>query len=81
MKNSERPCSICGIESLFTEEIKSIYAVHGNDHICESCGDIANSFVNYYGKKKQKDLDALKQYLNSGVYAMTKYSRQMNAGY
>lgn len=53
----------------------------GYKDICDKCGTRADSFINYYGMKKQKDLEALHRYLISGILPMRQYSMLINAGY
>lgn len=48
---------------------------------CDKCGAKADSFINYYGMKKQKDLEALHRYLISGILPMKQYFMLINAGY
>lgn len=38
----------------------------GYKDICDKCSIKADSFINYYGLKKQKDLDNLHRYLIGG---------------
>ena len=52
-------------------EIKSIYQTGEVKKLCAQCGSKASKFVNYYGKKKKRDLDALKSFLESGSYVFT----------
>ena len=47
-------------------EIRDIYRTKFTKSVCKNCGDRANSFVNYWGKKKESDLLALNYFLRSG---------------
>ena len=74
-------CSICLVKGWLFYDLRSNYSVHGFKTVCPKCGDKANSFVNYWGKKKLKDKVNLKMYLNGGIMAQRKYSQLINAGY
>jgi hypothetical protein len=82
-----KSCGVCGLscdwkDSRFFSfaEIRSIYSV-GFTQVCAKCGKKADSFISYYGEKKQKDLAKLHQFLASGVAAKNYFSALMNAGY
>lgn len=66
-------------------ELKDIWKSHAVDYLCKSCGDKANSFIGYWGRKSTKDKQALSNYLFSGVISQPKsielYSQLSNAGY
>lgn len=66
-------------------KLLSIYQTKIVTHVCKSCGDQANSYVNYYGKKKQEDKKALNKFLRSGPISAKRedklYSMLNNAGY
>lgn len=76
-------CFMCDCEKWHWEmvEIKDIWQVHEFKGICQSCGDKANTFIGYWGKKKDKDKADLKSYLNSGLAVTRKYSALINGGY
>ena len=83
-----KQCFVCG--GIFTfrqyefwnmHTIRDCYMVSEHKEPCPTCGDKAGSFVNYYGKKKQRDLEGLHNFLVSGVLPMRKYQQQINAGY
>ena len=66
-------------------ELKDVWKSHAVDYLCKPCGDKANSFISYWGKKLTKDKQALSDYLFSGVVSQPKstalYSQLSNAGY
>lgn len=72
---------MCLKEDWFMREIKDVWRIHGMTDICECCGNKADKFIDYYGKKKKQDKQKLKSYLNTGVMVQKKYSAQINAGY
>ena len=72
---------MCLKEDWFMREIKDVWRVHGMADICECCGNKADRFIAYYGKKKLQDKQRLKSYLNTGAMVQKKYSAQINAGY
>lgn len=81
-------CGVCGrLMDDFYEcvgidfhEVKEIYQV-GYVHVCSKCVDKINSFVDYYGYKKPKDLRRLHAYMIRGIKPMADYSALMNGGY
>jgi len=66
-------------------ELRTIYQTNFVAHVCRGCGNIADSYVNYWGEKKPEDIIALNQFLNTGKVSMSKhldlYSMLNNAGY
>lgn len=81
-------CFVCGKSYTYRDsefwgmtEIKNTYRVSEHKICCESCGDVANSFVDYYGEKKEKDLKKLRDFLASGVLPQRQWQAQMNGGY
>lgn len=66
-------------------EVKSVWQSVGVTHVCKLCGNKANSFIDYYGKKTSKDKIALKNYLQSGdvssIVTIRTYSSLINGGY
>lgn len=74
-------CFQCGKKGWWADRVSKHYVIHGFDIICQSCGENANSFVNYWGVKKPEDVNALKQYFNSGFLVQKKFNALMNAGY
>lgn len=62
------------------QELLSSYRV-GYVDICDKCAARASLYVNYYGVKKQKDIDSLHKFLINGKLPMKHYSMLMNAGY
>lgn len=66
-------------------ELTPFYTTIFTKHLCSKCGDEANSFINYYGRKRESDIANLRQYLKSGsVSSITVdriYSQLMNGGY
>lgn len=87
MSGAELQCSVCGLRCTYRDfrywgfaKISEIYQV-GYEDICERCGDKANRFVNYYGKKKPDDKEALRLFLVGGALPMRDYSALANAGY
>lgn len=79
-------CDRCGndVEPWMTN-IKSVYQCFGVVFICSDCGNKADNFIDYYGKKKAKDIRRLKLFLQSGKISAIKFrkdfSAMMNAGY
>jgi hypothetical protein len=83
-----KQCFVCGITYTDRQygfwnmtEVKDIYLVSEHKDLCNKCGSKANSFLNYWGVKKQVDKEMLRKFLVSGVLPMLKYNAQMNAGY
>ena len=74
-------CDVCGSRDYFIDQLRSIYRVVDTEFICENCAEKVNKFVNYYGPKKDKDRQAVKRFLNSGINATRAYESMMNAGY
>lgn len=66
-------------------ELKRIYKTRFVEFVCKGCGDVANSFVNYYGKKKPEDMLTVNKFLRngkvSGELEISIYSQLNNAGY
>ncbi len=66
-------------------EVKPMWRVHGVTFVCSSCGDAANKFIDYFGKKTVKDKRALRRYLQSGsvssLVTESVFSMLTNAGY
>ncbi len=63
-------------------EVRDIYRVLPDVvDVCNKCGGKMNSHVDYYGKKKQKDKDAVRNILLNGFAVSQRYSALMNAGY
>lgn len=84
---SQKQCLVCGLKVTSAQyqyygftELFSIYQV-GYKDVCEACSMRANSFVNYYGHKKQKDIDNLHRYLIGGILPMRDYYMLMEGGY
>lgn len=82
-----KQCCVCGCTANNTQyafynfqTLLQQYQV-GYPDICESCGHVADSFVNYYGLKKPEDKARLHRFLVSGVLPMRDYSMLTNAGY
>jgi len=84
MKKWERRCQVCGnIGNSFTmSEIKPSYRVfyHLKD-ICTDCGDEIDKHVDYYGVKREKDKQAVKDVLINGIAVQKIYKQMMFAGY
>lgn len=85
-------CDRCGIETgreysipWLHIEVKDAYKTRSVNFVCENCAKKANDFVDYYGKKKPEDIEALKQFLNSGLVSRNNETKAlsclMNAGY
>ena len=91
LRSDERilQCGHCGLtvsnyqhEYYNFKELVNRYADEvGYKDICDKCSTKADRFINYYGVKKQKDLDNLHRYLIGGVLPMKQYSMLINAGY
>ncbi len=66
-------------------ELKKQYQTPFVKLLCNSCGEKANSFINYYGKKKRKDIEKLDRYVRSGKLSkqaeINYYNKLNNAGY
>jgi hypothetical protein len=84
---SQKQCLVCGLKATSAQyqyygftELFSIYRV-GYKDVCEVCSVRANSFVDYYGYKKQRDIDNLHRYLISGILPMRDYYMMMEGGY
>lgn len=82
-----KQCLVCGLKVTSAQytyydfaELFSIYQV-GYKDVCGKCTTVANSFVNYAGYKKQKDIDNLHRYLIGGILPMRDYCMLMNGGY
>ena len=88
MDRFKKQCHICGVVSLVKdynywnmETLRPCYALTDNADMCEKCALTADSFVDYFGKKKAKDKQSLKSFILRG-YEMNKiYSGLMCAGY
>lgn len=84
----EKQCCVCGVVFnnnqggfYLMEEIKDIYSIGNHKVICSKCGEKANAFVNYWGKKKERDLKDLNLFLLNGVLPQREFKELMNAGY
>jgi hypothetical protein len=87
MNHLSKQCFVCGGIAKSTSydyygfaEVTKSYQV-GYADICEMCGQKADQFINYYGKKKESDLKRLHKFLVSGVLPMRDFSKLINAGY
>jgi hypothetical protein len=76
-----KTCDICGIDCDSVTELKAIYQTPQLKALCNSCGEVADSFVNYYGKKKPEDVARLHLFLMSGKRQVDILTATMNAGY
>jgi uncharacterized Zn finger protein len=74
-------CDRCGNYDFFCRELLSIYSKNELLNLCDECGRKADSFVKYYGKKKDSDLIKLSMYLVSGNNQVNKFNAMMNGGY
>lgn len=76
-------CHRCGIKCGWFDltELREIYRCGGMIEICNKCGSKSDSFINYYGKKKQKDKDDLFEFLLSGKLVQDRFYQINNAGY
>ena len=84
MKSWPLTCQVCGKAKShwYMGEVKSVYRVLPDlADVCNDCGEKMNSHVDYYGKKKQKDKDAVRIILLNGFAVNQRYSALMNAGY
>ncbi len=84
MKAWESTCQVCGKTKSHWDmtEVRDIYRVLPDVvDVCNKCGGKMNSHVDYYGKKKQKDKDAVRNILLNGFAVSQRYSALMNAGY
>jgi hypothetical protein len=84
MQSWESTCQVCGKTKSHWDmaEVRSVYRVLPDvADVCYKCGEKMNSHVDYYGKKKQKDKDAVKSILLNGFAVNQRYSALMNAGY
>jgi len=85
---SEKQCHVCGRVFLNNdynywnmEALRACYALTGNTGMCEKCTIKANSFVDYFGKKRAIDKQKLKSFILSGYEINKIYSGLMRAGY
>jgi len=66
-------------------KVKESYQTLFVKKLCNCCGEKANSFLNYYGRKKRKDIKQLNDYLRSGLLSkqaeLNRYNQLNNAGY
>lgn len=74
-------CDRCGVLELHIEELLKPYQRPELLNICSKCGYKANSFLNYYGKKKLSDIERLMSYLVNTSHQRNKMIAMMNAGY
>ena len=75
-------CPLCGGElSWFSEPLRSNYNDHKLGSLCIKCMKKADSFVNYWGRKKEKDKRALLSFINNGIEPQRRLFAMMNAGY
>ncbi len=82
-KESLSQCDRCGCLELKCNvtELKSIYKMEDLERLCNDCGNVANSFINYYGQKNQEDINLLNSYLVSGDRQIGIFAAKMNGGY
>lgn len=83
-----KTCLKCGVthdnhhwQFFYMYDLRDFYSVLGLQVLCQKCGDKANSFVNYFGKKKDEDIKAVHDYLITGVVPTRIYQAMMNGGY
>ena len=83
-----RRCFVCGVTHSSKSykyydfvKIFGCYQVCSKVDICERCAYKADSFVDYYGKKKKRDVRKLFKFLRNGVLVLEEFSALMNAGY
>ena len=98
MTNQKTHCGRCGKDCRYNPELwpefvsvgeltelSAPYSIYGVKSLCKECGDKANSFLNYYGKKKKSDRIKLAEFIKSGIVSakLTKnaYTSLMNGGY
>jgi hypothetical protein len=75
-------CPICSSKvEPWARELRDIYNKHSLGELCDSCGDKADLFLNYWGEKGQKDRDKLFDFINSGDEPARRLSAMMNGGY
>ncbi len=74
-------CDRCGWLELHMEKLLKPYQRSELVNICSKCAPKANSFLNYYGIKKKKDIENLMNYLLSDNHQKNKMVAMMNAGY
>lgn len=77
----EMICDRCGDDKCFCNDLRLQWRRSELVSICENCSDKADSFINYYGKKKPKDIESLMMYLTSGRKQKEIFSAMMSAGY
>jgi hypothetical protein len=85
---NKRQCHVCGgvfINNDYNywnmETLRDCYALTNNACMCEKCTIKANSFVNYFGKKRATDKQKLKSFILNGYEINKIYSGLMCAGY
>ena len=83
MSDIKNTCDRCGYKCGWfnLNDLRDIYRVGGIVNLCNRCGDRANSFVDYYGKKKEKDKKDLSDFLMSGELVKKRFDEINNAGY
>lgn len=74
-------CDRCGMLELHMEKLNKPYQRTELVNICSKCAPKANSFLNYYGIKKQKDINKLMEYIVNTNHQQNKMIAMMNAGY
>jgi len=66
-------------------ELRKTYQTLFVKKLCGACGEKADSFINYYGRKKKEDVRKLNNYLRSGELSksveLKRYSQLTSAGY
>ena len=77
-----KACPICSNKTQpWSTGLKSVYNHHELSEFCDSCTKKANSFLNYYGKKRKEDLKNLFNFVNCGDIPTRKFNAMMNGGY
>lgn len=78
----DKSCPICcGNVYPWDKPLKNIYNVHMLGSLCSKCGDKADSFIDYYGKKDEADLKLLFDFVSSGIEPQRQLQAMMSAGY
>lgn len=75
-------CPICSNEvEPWAQRLRDIYNPHDLGEFCDSCGRKADSFLNYWGTKKQEDINKMLVFVNNGNEPKRRLSAMMNGGY
>lgn len=75
-------CPICSKEvEPWAQGLRDIYNHHNLGELCDSCAVKANSFLKYWGSKKQIDREKLFVFINNGNEPQRRLRAMNNGGY